>query len=63
MTIYVTPLKPSDALSVDSGFESLAEVVETLGTPEKMPTPRMVFYSDAVFSNFAFRLDTVDVKA
>lgn len=63
MTIYVTARKPDDALSIDSGFESIQQVVDVLGVPESLPTPRMVFYPDAVFSDFAFRIDAPDFNA
>ncbi len=56
--IYVTPQNPYDALSVESGFLSLSEVVAALGAPTGTLTTRMAVYNDAVFSDFPFRLNT-----
>lgn len=54
--IYMT-LSIPDALSVDSGFESLDQVLFTLGMPTGTLTPRMAIYEGVTFSDFAFRLD------
>lgn len=70
MTIYVTPFMATDrdptAASVDSGFETLDQVVEAMGPPT-ISYPAMVIYGEGeervVFSRAVFRIDGPGINA
>lgn len=65
--IYVTPFKPGElpiaiAASIDSGFVSIEQVIESLGTDYISKTPKLVIYGNDVervaFSDgFTFHID------
>ena len=65
MTIYATPFRASDKQttgpSVDSGFESINQVVETMGSDFIKRFPSLVIYGPGedriVFSYLIFRID------
>lgn len=56
--IYITEFDPVSlqciSLSVDSGFATLGDVIETMGIPNSIPTPRVAIYSCIAFSDFPF---------
>jgi len=65
MTIYVTAFKNStkqcSGPSTDSGFNSLDNVIATMGEPDVPPFERMLIYGSeedqVVFSDFIFCID------
>lgn len=68
MTIYATPFlastKETTGPSMDSGFESLDQVVEIMGDEYVRRSKRMVIYGPdedrIVYSDFIFRIDEPD---
>ena len=60
MMIYATPYDrdtlKTTGLSVDSGFNSLDDVVEALGPPDHFSHPRWFAYGETAFSDFPFNL-------
>ena len=65
MTIYATPFLLSTlkatAPSFDSGFESLNQVVELMGSEYRLKTAGLVIYGDnderVLYSKIPFRID------
>ncbi|MNR58362.1 hypothetical protein D3C85_1793420 [compost metagenome] len=61
MTIYATPFDPGTgqptAGSTDSGFTTLDEVVEAMGSDYRSRGVRCVIYADLMFSDYVLRLE------
>lgn len=64
MKIYATNFDPNDldnpGPSIDSGFESLDQVMKTLGCDYRTKSNRTVVYEGIVFSDFIFSIDGTD---
>lgn len=61
MTIYATPFddetKRATAASADSGFATIAEVIETMGSEHLSCSQRAVIYPGLMFSDYPLRLE------
>ncbi len=64
MTIFVTNFDPNDldnpGPSTDSGFQSLEQVIELVGSDYRTKSERTVVYEGVVFSDFVFSIDGRD---
>ncbi|MNE94658.1 hypothetical protein D3C80_1926500 [compost metagenome] len=61
MTIYLTTFDPDSGLpmgpSADSGFSSLAEVIEAMGKEYRSLTERSVVYEGVAFASYPVRVE------